>query len=204
MALGGDHGDRGGGRGQHQSNGAGSHASGHHQHGGAEAGAGEETSRCFIPAMEAVTVLLAVEEEFVDGQLLGVVGKVVLQGGGSSVVVLRHFRTWMVANRAATNGGGGAARNVPDNTWEQIVTLLQQSVGKNQSMSNSRWDAAGMDHRPQLSPRLYTIKELYKPTHVDDKVGSTVTHVAKEKVPFCFRCKTKGHQSSDSNIELFC
>lgn len=105
---------------------------------------------------------------------------------------------------AATNGGGGAARNVPDNTWEQIVTLLQQSVGKNQSMSNSRWDAAGMDHRPQLSPRLYTIKELYKPTHVDDKVGSTVTHVAKEKVPFCFRCKTKGHQSSDSNIELFC
>jgi hypothetical protein len=77
MALGGDHGGRGGGRGQHQSNGAGSHASGHHQHGGAEAGAGEETSRCFMPAMEAVTVLLAVEE-FVDGQLLGMVGEVVL------------------------------------------------------------------------------------------------------------------------------
>jgi hypothetical protein len=56
MALGGGHGGRGGGRGQHQSNGARSHASGHHQHGGAEAGAGEETSRCFIPAMEAVTV----------------------------------------------------------------------------------------------------------------------------------------------------
>jgi hypothetical protein len=31
-----------------------------------------------------------------------------------------------------------------------------------------------MDHGPQLSSRLDTIKELYKPTHVDDKVGSSV------------------------------
>jgi hypothetical protein len=71
-------------------------------------------------------------------------------------------------------------------------------------MPNSRRDAAGLDHGPQLSSKLETIKEISKPTHLDDKVGSSVILVAKEKVPFCFRYKTKGHQLSDCNIEMFC
>ncbi|PWZ46274.1 hypothetical protein Zm00014a_005638 [Zea mays] len=219
MALGGDHGDRGGGRGQHQSNGVRSHASGNHQH-------GDVGGHGHLPGQVQGTGLGRGGNQPVfhtgygggdrsaarrggvrgrpaawrggRGQRYGVTVSPPVAPGVSKAAHLLHQAF------AAANGGGGAARNVPDNTWEQIVTLLQQSVGTNQSMSNSRWDAAGMDHRPQLSSRLYTIKELYKPTHVDDKVGSTVTHVAKEKVPFCFRCKTKGHQSSDSNIELFC
>jgi hypothetical protein len=55
-----------------------------------------------------------------------------------------------------------------------------------------RW----MDHRPQRSSRLDTIKELYKPTHVDDKVGSSVTPVAKEKVSFCFVSGVKPKDTS--------
>jgi hypothetical protein len=35
-------------------------------------------------------------------------------------------------------------------------------------------------------------------------VGSSALQVAKEKVSFCFRCKTKGHQPSECNIDLFC
>jgi hypothetical protein len=34
----------------------------------------------------------------------------------------------------AANGSGNASRHVPDNTWEQIASLLQQYVVKNQSM----------------------------------------------------------------------
>lgn len=175
MALGGDHGGRGGERGQHQSNGARSHASGHHQHGGAEAGAGEETSRCFIPAMEAVTVswpsrrsswtascLAWWARQFCRGAVLQWSCYAILEhgwwrtgqvriwshGGASSTLAAGQRYGYGVTvsppvapdvskaadllhqSFAATIGGGGAARNVPDNTWEQIVTLLQQSVGE--------------------------------------------------------------------------
>jgi hypothetical protein len=104
----------------------------------------------------------------------------------------------------AANGSGSAARHVPDRTWEQIVSLLQQSVGKDHSTPNSRWDVVSLDQGSHLSSKLQTIKELSKPTQLDDKVGSSMVTVAKEKVLFCFRCKTKGHQLSDCNIELFC
>jgi hypothetical protein len=62
---------------------------------------------------------------------------------------------------AAANGSGNAARHVPDNTWEQIASLLHQSVVKNQSMPNSRWDAAGLDHGPQLSSKLENSLIMY-------------------------------------------
>jgi hypothetical protein len=71
-------------------------------------------------------------------------------------------------------------------------------------MANTRWDAEGLDQGSQRSSKLGTIKELPKPTHLHDKVGSSALQVVKEKVSFCFRCKTKGHQLSECNIELFC
>ena len=92
MALGGDHGGRGGGRGQHQSRGAGNRASGHQHHGGA----GEHTSgpvqgTCMgrggnqpvfhIPAMGAMTILLGVGEVSMNDPMLGVVGEAVLCRG---------------------------------------------------------------------------------------------------------------------------
>jgi hypothetical protein len=127
-------------------------------------------------------------------------------GSGTSSVTPEVSNVVDLLQQAITTaiGNGSAARPVPDNTVEQIVSLLQQSVGKSHPILNSMGNSAGPNLGSQHSSKLETIKELSNPTHLDDKVGSSVISISKEKVSFCFRCKTKGHQLSDCNIELFC
>jgi hypothetical protein len=129
-----------------------------------------------------------------------------LGGSGASSVTPQVSNAVDLLQQAITTsiGNGSAVRPIPDSTVEQIVSLLQQSVGKSQHIQNSRGNPAGLNIGSQHSSKLETIKELSTPTHLDDKVGSSVISSSKEKVPFCFRCKNKGHQLSDCNIELFC
>jgi hypothetical protein len=129
-----------------------------------------------------------------------------LGGSGTSSVTPEVSNVVDLLQQAITTaiGNGSAARPVPDNTMEQIVSLLQQSVGKSHPILNSMGNSAGPNLGSQHSSKLETIKEMSNLTHLDDKVGSSVISISKEKVSFCFRCKTKGHQLSDCNIELFC
>jgi hypothetical protein len=105
---------------------------------------------------------------------------------------------------AAANGSGSAANHVPDSTCDQIVSLLQLPDRSSNASASTRWDAVGSNLGPHRSSRLETINEISKPSHLDDQVGSSTLQVVKEKVPFYFRCKTKGHQLSECIIELFC
>jgi hypothetical protein len=124
-----------------------------------------------------------------------------LGGSGASSVTPEVSNVVDLLQQAITTtiGNGSAIRPVPDSTVEQIVSLLQQSVGKSQ-----RGNSAGPNLGSQHSSKLEIIKELSNPTHLDDKVGSSMISISKEKVSFCFMCKTKGPQLSDCNIELFC
>ena len=57
-----------------------------------------------------------------------------LGGSGTSSVTPEVSNVVDLLQQAITTaiGNGSAARPVPDNTMEQIVSLLQQSVGKSQ------------------------------------------------------------------------
>lgn len=52
--------------------------------------------------------------------------------------------------------------------------------------------------------KIDLFKEIAKPSYGEQAPESSAQGAIKEKVPFCFRCKTKGHHMQECTTSMYC